>query len=132
VPEKQSPGRRRRATPPPRDILAGQVKQEELPDVARPEAPAPTEQEAAAEAPASADLLNALARSVLEVGRLPLRVTEEALDGQAQAIDDWVARGAVPTVLVPGAAVLKAELRLLAAMVRVVSGPHSSRPPGTE
>ena len=129
MPDKQSPGRRRRAAPPPRDILTGQVNEEDLPDVARPEV---AERDAVAEPPASADLVSALARSVLEVGRLPLRVTEEALDDQAQAIDDWVARGAVPTILVPGAAVLKAELRLLAAMVRVVSGPHPSRPPETD
>ena len=129
MPDKQSPGRRRRAAPPPRDILTGQVNEEDLPDVARPEV---AQRDAVAEPPASADLVSALARSVLEVGRLPLRVTEEALDDQAQAIDDWVARGAVPTILVPGAAVLKAELRLLAAMVRVVSGPHPSRPPETD
>jgi len=132
MPEQQSPGRRRRATPPPRDILAGQVKEEDLPDVARPEARTAAEQDAAPQAPASADLVNALARSVIEVGRLPLRATEEALDGQAQAIEDWVARGGVPAILVPGAAVLKAELRLMAAVVRMVSGPHSSGPPGTE
>ncbi len=132
MPEKQSPGRGRRATPPPRDILAGQVRAEELPDVARPEAPTPPEHETtsdtAVSAPTSAPRVNALARSVLELGRLPLAVTEATLEGQAQTIDDWVARGAVPTVLVPGAKALTLEIRLLTRMLRAVAGPKPSGP----
>ncbi len=145
MPEKKPPGRGRRAAPPPRDILAGQVRTEDLPDVARAEAPAPPAQDIAAgqvrtedlpdvarpEAPAppaqetsaGAALVHDLARLVVEAGRLPLRATESALESQAQAIDDLVDRGAVPTVLVPGALVLKAELRLLMGMLRAVSGP---------
>ena len=125
--DKRSPGRGRRAAPPPRDILAGQVHTEELPDVARPEATAPPPRETAADAAASASAsaarVNELARLVLEAGRLPLRATEAALESQAQAIDGWVDRGAVPTLLVPGALVLKAEIKLIAGIVRAVSGP---------
>jgi hypothetical protein len=128
--DKRSPGRGRRATPPPRDILAGRVRAEELPDVARPDAPALAEQHTSLDAAPSASSqrppVNALARSVLELGRLPLAVTEATLEGQARTIDEWVARGAVPRVLVPGAAVLTVEIRLLARMLRAVSGPTSS------
>ncbi len=131
MPEKRSPGRGRRPAAPPRDILAGKVRADELPDVVRPAAPGATEQEAITDATVSASTnaarVNVLARSVLEVGRVPLRVTEAVLESEAVAIEDWVARGAVPTVLVPGALVLKAQMRLLAGVVRVVSGPHSSR-----
>jgi len=126
--DKRSPGRGRRATPPPRDILAGRVRAEELPDVARPDAPAPAEQHTSLDAPLSASShpppVNALARSVLELGRLPLAVTEATLEGQARTIEGWVARGAVPTVFVPGAVVLTAEIRLLTRMLRAVSGPN--------
>ena len=69
--------------------------------------------------------VNVLARSVLELGRLPLAVTEATLEGQARTIDDWLARGEVPPVLVPGVVVLKAEIRLLTRMLRAVSGPTS-------
>jgi len=135
VPEQRSPGRGRRGTPPPRDILAGQVRAEELPDIARPQAPAPAEYEtiadAAAHASTNATRVTALARSVLELGRLPLVLTEANLEGQAQAIDDWLARGAVPTVLVPGAKVLTLEMRLLTRMLRAVSGPNTSDPSAT-
>jgi len=132
MPDKRSPGRGRRATPPPRDILAGRVRAEELPDVARPDPPALVEQDTSPDAAVSASShappVNALAQSVLELGRLPLAVTEATLEGQARAIDDWLARGAVPTVLVPGVVVLKAEIRLLTRMLRAVSGPKSSDP----
>ena len=132
MPDKRSPGRGRRATPPPRDILAGRVRAEELPDVARPDAPAAAEPHTSPDAAVSASShpppVNALARSVLELGRLPLAVTEATLEGQARTIEDWVARGAVPTVFVPGAVVLTAEIRLLTRMLRAVSGPKSSDP----
>ena len=128
--DKKPPGRTRRTTPPARDILAGQIRAEELPDVARPDSPALAEQHTGPDAPvdASSQLppVNALARSVLELGRLPLAVTEATLEGQARTIDDWLARGEVPSVLVPGAVVLKAEIRLLTRMLRAVSGPTSS------
>jgi hypothetical protein len=132
MPDKRSPGRGRRATPPPRDILAGRVRAEELPDVARPDAPPLAEQhtspDAAPIASSQPPPVNALARSVLELGRIPLAVTEATLDGQARTIDDWLARGAVPTVLVPGAVVLTAEIRLLTRMLRAVSGPKPTDP----
>ena len=139
MPDKRPPRRSRRTTPPPRDILAGRVRAEELPDVARPDAPALAEEHTSPDAPALAEQhtspdaavsaashpppVNALARSVLELGRLPLAVTEATLEGQARTIDGWVARGAVPTVFVPGAVVLTAEIRLLTRMLRAVSGP---------
>ena len=131
MPDKRPPGRSRRTTPPPRDILAGRVSAEELPDIARPDAPALAEQHTSPDAAVSAASQppppgNALARSVLELGRLPLVVTEATLEGQARTIDDWLARGEVPSVLVPGAVVLKAEIRLLTRMLRAVSGPTSS------
>jgi hypothetical protein len=130
MPDKRSPGRGRRAIPPPRDILAGRVRPDELPDVARPDAPALAEQhtspDAAVSAPSDPPPVNALARSVLELGRLPLAVAEATLEGQARTIEDSVARGAVPTVFVPGAVVLAAEIRLLTRMLRAVSGPTSS------
>jgi len=142
MPDKRPPGRSRRTTPPPRDILAGRVRAEELPDVARPDAPAPAAEHTSPDAAASAEQhtspdaavsaapqpapVTALARSVLELGRLPLVVTEATLEGQARTIDDWLARGEVPSVLVPGAVVLKAEIRLLTRMLRAVSGPTSS------
>ena len=141
MPDKRPPGRRRRTTPPPRDILAGRVSAEELPDVARPDAPTLAEEHTTPDAPALAEQhtssdaaasaasppppVKVLARSVLELGRLPLVVTEATLESQARTIDDWLARGAVPPVLVPGAVVLKAEIRLLTRMLRAVSGPTS-------
>jgi hypothetical protein len=72
--------------------------------------------------------VNELARFVVEAARLPLRLTEVALQSQAQAIDDWVARGAVPPLLVPGAAVLKVQIGFLIGMIRSVSGSDPSGP----
>ena len=136
MPEQRPPGRGRRRTPPPRDILAGQVRVDELPDVARPGAPAPPPDETIADpgahASANAARVSALARSLLELGRLPLVVSEAALEGQAQAIDDWLARGAVPSVLVPGAMALTLEMRLLTRMLRAVSRSNTSGPSATQ
>ncbi len=132
MPERRSPGRGRRAASPPREILASQVRAEDLPDVARPGASASPQQDATVEAAVGASrnaaLVNELARSAVEAGLLPLRLTEAALEGQARALEDLVARGAVPAVLVPGAAVLKAQIGFLIGVIRSVSGSGPSGP----
>ncbi len=109
--------------PPPRDLLSAQVRAEDLPDVARPPAPAPPPHDPPASAAAAgADPIGASARAVLAAGLLPLRLTEAALEGQAQAIDDWMARGAVPAPLIPGAVLMSAHSRLLAGMIHAAFG----------
>ena len=107
-------------------MLSGRVRADELPDVARPTAQALPQRDPVADSPVgtptSAELISEMARSVLEAGRLPLRLTEAALESQAQAIDGWVAGGAVPPVLVPGAVLLRTQSRFLVGMLRTVSG----------
>lgn len=104
-PEKRPAGRGRRAAPPPRDILAGRVTADDLPDVARPPSPPPPRQDRTAQ-----PML------------LPLRLTEAVLQSQAQAIDDWVASGSVPPPLRPGAAIVRAQIGFLLGMIRSGSG----------
>ena len=132
MPERRSPGRGRRAASPPREILARQVRAEDLPDVARPGASASPQQDTTVDpavgASRNAALVNELARSVVDAGRLPLRLTEAVLESQAKAIEDWTARGALPAVLLPGAAVLKAQIGFLIGMIRSVSGSDRSGP----
>ena len=132
MPERRSPGRGRRAASPPREILAGQVRAEDLPDVARPGMSASPRQETTVdpEVGASRDTAPAdgLARSMVDAGRLPLRLTEAVLESQARAIEDWTSRGALPAVLLPGAAVLKAQIGFLIGMIRAVSGSDRSGP----
>jgi hypothetical protein len=132
VPEGRSPARGRRAASPPREILTGQVRTEDLPDVARPGASASPQQDTTVDpavgASGNAVLATELARSVVEAGRLPLQLAEAALEIQARAIDDGIARGAVPAVLVPGAAVLRAQIGFLIGMIRSVSGSAPSGP----
>jgi hypothetical protein len=66
--------------------------------------------------------VDALVRSLVDAGRLPLRLTEATLESQARAIDAWTARGALPPALLPGATVLKAQIGVLLGMIRMVSG----------
>lgn len=131
--EPRSPRRGRRA-PPPREILARTVRTEDLPDVVRPGAGAAPERPATVDPAAgpSGDAAPAaeLVRSVIAAGRLPLRLTEAALDGQARAIGDWIASGAAPATVVPGAKILQAQLGFLAGVVRSFSGSPPDRTSG--
>lgn len=129
--ERRSSGRGRRPAPPPREILASEVRAEDLPDIVRPGAAAVPQHDTTAD-PAvgpsgNAALVTALASSVIEAGRLPLRLTEAALESQARAIEDRIARGVVPALIVPGAEVLRAQIVLLAGMIRSVSGSGPGR-----
>jgi hypothetical protein len=134
VSERRSSGRGRQPAPPPREILASGVRAEDLPDVVRPRAAAVPHHDTTAD-PAvgpsgNAALATGLASFVIEAGRLPLRLTEAALESQAQAIEDRIARGVVPALIVPGAEVLKAQIVLLAGMIRSVSGSGPDRTSG--
>jgi hypothetical protein len=134
VSERRSSGRGRQPAPPPREILASGVRAEDLPDVVRPGAAAVPHHDTTAD-PAvgpsgNAALATGLASFVIEAGRLPLRLTEAALESQAQAIEDRIARGVVPALIVPGAEVLKAQIVLLAGMIRSVSGSGPDRTSG--
>lgn len=110
-------GRGRRSTPPPRDILGGQVRDDELPDVARPAAAAPA-------APPSAPRAGGIdpMRALADVWWAPLRVAGAVLDGQADAIAKQIGSGAVPPALVPGATVYEAQLRAAALVLRAIPG----------
>jgi len=131
VSERRSSGRDRRPPPPPREILASEVRAEDLPDVVRPGAAAVPQHDTTAD-PAvgpsgNVALVTGLASSLIEAGRLPLRLTEAALESQARAIEDRIARGVVPALIVPGAEVLRAQIVLLAGMIRSVSGSGPGR-----
>jgi hypothetical protein len=89
-----------RRRPPPRDILAARVRSEELPDIARPTGPAPRPGGAR---PAAAPL--------------PWQLAAIACRAQAAAITDAFDRGLVPMPVVPGAVLMRAQLRAAARML---------------
>jgi hypothetical protein len=95
-----------RPTPPPRDILGGQVCADELPDIARP----------AVSWPASPPASGASRGPQPSLGpwALPWHLAGIILGAQAAAIADGLDRGLVPPPLVPGAVLLKAQLRAAA------------------
>jgi hypothetical protein len=128
----EPPRSRRRATPPARDILAGQVRDDELPDVARPAAIPPP----AAGAPAADERDAATARvtAIAEAAWLPLRLGEAVLIGQADAIARSIGAGGVPAPWIPGARLAEAQLRAAASVLGAVPGmlapPGAGPPPG--
>lgn len=95
-----------RPAPPPRDILGGSVRADELPDVARPVAPPPGSPEP--ESPAA----DRRSRAVLMP--LPWQFAGIVLGAQAAALADGLDRGIVPPPLVPGAVLMEAQLRAAA------------------
>ncbi|MFP5452076.1 MAG: hypothetical protein ACLGG9_10070 [Thermoleophilia bacterium] len=108
-------GGRRRPPPPPRDILSGQVLEDELPDIARPGAPHPP-------SPGDAGAPRRRPRAGAPAGQLPWQLPWQlagiVLGAQAAAIADSLDRGIVPPLLVPGAILMEAQLRATALMLR--------------
>lgn len=114
---------------------------EELPDVARPLGPAPrsggvTDGADVTDAPHATDvtetavvpdvdetsLVDALTGALVELGRAPFALTDAMLEDQAKLLDDWVGEGRVPALWVPGARLLKVELRLMRRMIGPLAG----------
>jgi hypothetical protein len=139
MPDTPNTPRARRKAAPSRDILASQVRAEELPDIARPLGPAAQASDVAdaTDAPDATDvtevtvvrddvgeasLVDALTGALVELGRAPFALTDAMLEDQAKLLDDWVGEGRVPALWVPGARLLKVELRLMRRMIGPLTG----------
>lgn len=139
MPERATGGRKRRASM-PRDILGGDVRQEDLPDVVRPDPPrsppppldpAPEPEPSAGRAPhqeplapgllaPAFEMLNVAGRSLALFQRMTWATGEAVVQAQLQLLENWVERGREYPGGALWAEVMRAQIQLAKDMVEQV------------